>query len=80
MTLGQILNDIQVGNELTEEELLNMEVVRDLQDTTGTFRGTGTAVHSATVNIKTIWSCMNGKRMPDPKGKPRIVLSSVIAS
>lgn len=81
MTLGQILNNIQVNNDLTEEELLNTEVVLDLKDTTGTFRGTGVNISSATVEKKMVWSNMAGKRVPDPKfPEPRIVLHSVLVS
>ena len=81
MTLGQILNDVQVGNELTEEELLNTEVVLDIQDTTGTFRGIGTAVNGVKTERKMIWSCMAGKQIPDPKfEKPRIVLKAIVCS
>lgn len=81
MTLGQILNDIQVDNGLSEEELLNTEVVLDLKDTTGTFRGTGINVSSATVEKKMVWSNMAGARVPDPKfPNPRIVLHSVLVS
>ena len=81
MTLGQILNNIQVGNDLTEEELLNAEVVLDLKDTTGTFRAIGTAVSGADLERKMVWSCMAGAQVPDPKfPKPRIVLHSVLVS
>ena len=81
MTLGQILNNIQVGNDLTEEELLNTEVVLDLKDTTGTFRAVGAAVSGADLERKMVWSCMAGAQVPDPKfPKPRIVLHSVLVS
>ena len=81
MTLGQILNDIQVNNDLTEEELLNTEVVLDLKDTTGTFRGTGVNISGVTVEKKMVWSCMAGARVPDPKfPNPRVVLHSVLVS
>ena len=81
MTLGQILNNIQVGNDLTEEELLNTEVVLDLKDTTGTFRGVGTNIGEVSVEHKMVWSQMAGARVPDPKfPKPRIVLHSVLVS
>lgn len=81
MTLGQILNNIQVGNDLTEEELLNTEVVLDLKDTTGAFRAVGTNISEVSVEHKMVWSNMEGARVPDPKHpKPRIVLHSVLAS
>lgn len=81
MTLGQILNNIQVGNDLTEEELLNTEVVLDLKDTTGTFRTVGTNISEVSVERKMVWSCMAGAQVPDPKfPKPRIVLRSVLVS
>lgn len=81
MTLGQILNNIQIDNDMTEEELLNTEVVLDLKDTTGTFRGTGVNISSATVEKKMVWSYMAGAQVPDPKfPKPRIVLKSVLVS
>lgn len=81
MTLGQILNDIQIGNEMTEEELLNTEVVLDLGDTTGTFRATGTKVLDAKMEHKMVWSCMKGALVPDPKfPKPHIVLKGVLVS
>lgn len=81
MTLGQILNNIQVGNDLTEEELLNTEVVLDLKDATGTFRAVGTGVSGADLERKMVWSNMAGAQVPDPKfPKPRIVLHSVLVS
>ena len=81
MTLGQILNDIQLGNEMTEEELLSTEVVLDLGDTTGTFRATGTKVLDAKMERKMVWSCMKGALVPDPKfPKPHIVLKGVLVS
>lgn len=81
MTLGQILSNIQVDDSLTEEELLNTEVVLDLKDTTGTFRGTGVNISGATVEKKMVWSNMAGAQVPDPKfPKPRIVLHSVLVS
>ena len=81
MTLGQILNNIQVGNDLTEEELLNTEVVLDLKDTTGAFRAVGTNISEVSVERKMVWSNMEGARVPDPRHpKPRIVLHSVLAS
>lgn len=81
MTLGQILNNIQVGNDLTEEELLNTEVVLDLKDTTGTFRAVGTGITEVSVERKMVWSNMAKARIPDPKfPKPRIVLHSVLVS
>ena len=81
MTLGQILNDIQVSNDLTEEELLNTEVVLDLMDATGTFRGVGTGIKEVKTERKMIWSNMAGAQIPDPKfPKPRIVLKAVLCS
>lgn len=81
MTLGQILNDIQVGNDLTEEQLLNTEVVFDLGDTTGTFRATGTKVLAVQLERKMVWSNMAGAMVPDPKfPAPRIVLKGVLTS
>lgn len=81
MTLGQILNNIQVGNDLTEEQLLNTEVVFDLKDTTGTFRATGTGISEALLERKMVWSNMAGARVPDPKfPEPRIVLKGVLTS
>lgn len=81
MTLGQILNNIQVGNDLTEEELLNTEVILDLKDTTGTFRGVGTNISGVSVEHKMVWSSMAGAQVPDPKfPEPRIVLHSVLVS
>lgn len=81
MTLGQILNDIQAGNDLTEEQLLDTEVVFDLGDTTGTFRATGTKVLAAKMEHKMVWSCMRGELIPDPKYPiPRIVLKGVLTS
>lgn len=81
MTLGQMLNNIQVGNDLTEEELLNTEVVLDLRDTAGAFRAVGTNISEVSVEHKMVWSCMAGKQVPDPKfPKPRIVLHSVLVS
>lgn len=81
MTLGQILNKIQAGNDLTEEELLNTEVVLDLKDATGTFRGVGTSISGADLERKMVWSHMAGAQVPDPKfPKPRIVLHSVLVS
>lgn len=81
MTLGQILNNIQIDNDMTEEELLNTEVVLDLKDTTGTFRGTGVNISGATVEKKMVWSYMAGAQVPDPKfPNPRIVLKSVLVS
>lgn len=81
MTLGQILNNIQVGNDLTEEELLNTEVVLDLKDTSGAFRAVGTGISEAKLERKMVWSNMAGARVPDPKfPNPRIVLHSVLTS
>lgn len=81
MTLGQILNNIQVGNDLTEEELLNTEVVLDLKDATGAFRAVGTNISEVSVERKMVWSNMEGARVPDPKHpKPRIILHSVLVS
>lgn len=81
MTLGQILNNIQAGNDLTEEELLNTEVVLDLKDATGTFRAIGTNIGEVSVEKKMVWSNMAGARVPDPKfPNPRIVLHSVLVS
>lgn len=81
MTLGQILNNIQVGNDLTEEELLNTEVVLDLKDTAGAFRAVGTGINEVSVERKMVWSNMAKARIPDPKfPKPRIVLHSVLVS
>lgn len=81
MTLGQILNNIQVGNDLTEEELLNTEVVLDLQDTTGTFRAVGTGIRGVSVERKMIWSNVAGAQIPDPTlPNPRIVLHSILVS
>lgn len=81
MTLGQILNNIQAGNDLTEEELLNTEVVLDLKDTAGAFRTVGTNIGEVSVERKMVWSNMKGARVPDPKfPKPRIVLHSVLVS
>lgn len=81
MTLGQILNNIQVGNDLTEEELLNTEVVLDLKDTAGAFRAVGTGISEAKLERKMVWSCMAGAQVPDPKfPNPRIVLKGVLVS
>lgn len=81
MTLGQILNNIQVGNDLTEEELLNTEVVLDLKDMAGAFRAVGTGINSAALERKMVWSHIAGAQVPDPKfPKPRIVLHSVLVS
>ena len=81
MTLGQILNNIQVGNDLTEEELLNTEVVLDLKDTAGAFRAVGTNIGEVSVERKMVWSHMAGAQVPDPKfPKPRIVLKGVLVS
>ena len=81
MTLGKILNDVQVNNDLTEEELLNTEVVLDLNDTTGTFRAVGTNILEVRTERKMVWSCMKGEMVPDPKfEKPRIVLKAVLVS
>lgn len=81
MTLGQILNNIQVGNDLTEEELLNTEVVLDLKDTAGAFRAVGTSVGEVSVERKMVWSHIAGAQVPDPMfPNPRIVLHSVLVS
>ena len=81
MTLGQILNNIQVGNDLTEEELLNTEVVLDLKDTAGAFRAVGTGINEVSVERKMVWSYMAGAQVTDPKfPKPRIILHSVLVS
>ena len=81
MTLGQILNNIQVGNDLTEEELLNTEVVLDLKDAAGAFRAVGTNIGEVSVERKMVWSHMAGAQVPDPKfPKPRIVLKGVLVS
>lgn len=81
MTLGQILNNIQVGNDLTEEELLNTEVVLDLKDTAGAFRAVGTGINEVSVERKMVWSYIEGARIPDPNHpKPRIILHSVLVS
>lgn len=81
MTLGQILNNIQVGNDLTEEELLNTEVVLDLKDTAGAFRAVGTGISEAKLERKMVWSHIAGAQVPDPKfPNPRIVLKSVLVS
>lgn len=81
MTLGQILNNIQAGNDLTEDELLNTEVVLDLKDAAGAFRAVGTNIGEVSVERKMVWSNMAGARVPDPKSpNPRIVLHSVLVS
>lgn len=81
MKLGQILNDIQIGNDLTEEQLLDTEVVLAIEDTTGTFRAVGTNISEVTLERKMVWSCMKGAMVPDPKfEKPRIVLKALITS
>ena len=81
MTLGQILNNIQVGNDLTEEELLNTEVVLGLKDTAGAFRAVGTGISEVSVERKMVWSSIEGARVPDPKfPNPRIVLKGVLVS
>ena len=81
MKLRDILNNIQVGNDLTEEELLDIDVVLDLKDTAGAFRAVGTNISEVSVERKMVWSHMAGAQVPDPKfPKPRIVLHSVLVS
>lgn len=81
MKLGQILNEIQVGNDLSEEQLLDTDVVLDIQDATGTFRGIGTNIIEVALKRKMIWSHMADAQIPDPKfPKPRIVLKAIVCS
>lgn len=80
MTLGQILNEIQLNNDLTEEQLLNTEVVMQANDVSGTFKTIGSKVHKARADYKMIWDSYKQERVLDPDYPARVVLEVVMVS
>lgn len=78
MTLGKILNAIQLNDGLTEEELLNTEVVMEAVDITGAFKTIGAKVQEARADYKIIWDSATGGRILDPEHPPRIILKVVM--